>query len=202
MKPLLPVLVAAFAATASSSASAQEFYFGGGLAYTSGTSKSEDGNSSELDAGMLTLILGQRFAAGSGFWGWETSADLSFGSETEESSIGAVCSVDGANGPYLCEHKATVRLVGLYGVPIADGTEVFGSLGVGMMLGDYANSPTTVESAYTYGATVGLGVNRDFGGGLVARGEVIYDSFNRDTQEFYESDYSGTSLRVALIRKF
>lgn len=202
MQRLLPIVVAAFAASAGSAASAQEFYFGGGLGYTSGTSDSEFGNSSDLDAGMLTLLFGQRFAAGSGFWGWETSADLSFGSETEESEIGAVCSVDGAAGPYLCEHTATVRLVGLYGMPIADGTEVFGSLGVGMLLGDYADSSSTVESAYTYGATVGLGVNRDFGGGLVARGEVIYDSFNRDTQEFYESDYSGTSLRVALIRKF
>ncbi|WP_431298403.1 hypothetical protein [Tabrizicola sp. BL-A-41-H6] len=202
MTRLLPILVAAFAASAGSAASAQEFYFGGGLAYTSGTSESEFGNSSDLDAGMLTLILGQRFAAGSGFWGWETSADLSFGSETEESSFGAVCSVDGANGPYLCEHTATVRLVGIYGVPVGADTEVFGSLGVGMMLGDYADNPFSVESARTYGGTIGLGLNRDFGGGLVARGEVIYDSFNRDTQEFYESDYSGTSLRVALIRKF
>ncbi len=202
MARLLSIVVAAFAATAGSVASAQEFYFGGGLAYTSGTSQSEFGNSSDLDAGMLSLIIGQRFAAGTGFWGWETNADLSFGSETKESTFGAVCSTDGANGPYLCEHKATVRLVGVYGVPVGAGTEVFGSLGVGVMLGDYADSPTSVESARTYGATAGLGLSRDFGGGLTARGEVIYDSFDRNSQEFYDSSYYGTSLRMALIRKF
>jgi hypothetical protein len=185
-------------------AGAQEFYFGGGLAYGSGTSTPGQVTDTEadLDAGMLTLILGQRFAAGQGFWGWETSADLSFGAETESSPGGAQCATDGATGPYLCKHDVTIRIVGQYGMPVAEGTEIFGSLGVGLLSGDYANNSFSVESAYTYGATAGVGVTHAFGNGLTMRGEVIYDSFTNDTQDRYSSEYKGTSLRVAFLRQF
>jgi opacity protein-like surface antigen len=151
---------------------------------------------------MVTLILGQRFAAGSGFWGWETSADLSFGAEAEDAFAGTTCAEAGADGPYLCQHDATLRLVGLFGTSVGAGTEVFGSLGVGMLLGDYANSPATTESAYTYGLTVGVGLSREFGNGLIGRGEIICDDFGNNTQDAYDSDYSGTTLRLALLRRF
>jgi hypothetical protein len=196
-------LVMALAAMIPATASAQDFYFGGGLAYSTGESDPTfTGSNSELDAGMVTLIVGQRFAAGNGFWGWETSADLSFGAETEEVGTGGTCAVDGADGPYLCEHAATLRLVGIYGAPIGQGSEIFGSLGLGMMTGDYADDVGSVESAMTYGLTVGVGVNREFGNGLIGRGEIIYDNFNRDTQEFYNSNYSGATVRFGLLRKF
>jgi hypothetical protein len=184
-----------------SPALAEGFYFGGGLSYSNGTSESEFiGTNSDLKAGMATLILGQRFEAGTGFFGWETSADLSFGADTDY--FGGTCAEEGADGPYLCTHDATVRVVGIYGTSIGSGTEVFGSLGVGTMLGDYATSPSTVESARTYGVTFGLGVNHDLANGLTLRGEVIRDRFTRDTQEDYDSTYSGTTVRVALLRKF
>ena len=184
-------------------ASAQDFYVGGGLAYSSGTSDHVTGGSgsSELSAGMVTLILGQRFAAGSGFWGWETSADLSFGHETENPATGAGCAV-AATGSYLCKQDATLRLVGIYGMPVGQGTEIYGSLGLGMLMGDYADNTLSVESASTYGVTVGVGLNRDFGNGLTGRGEVIYDNFNNDTQEQWDSVYKGATVRLALLHKF
>lgn len=195
-------LAATLAALISPSVSAQEFYLGGGLAYSAGESNAEFGDPADLQAGMVTLILGQRFAVGNGFWGWETSADLSFGAETEESSAGTTCATAGADGPYLCKHDATLRLVGIYGVPVGQGTEIYGSLGLGMLLGDYADGPGTVASDATYGLTVGVGLNREFGNGLIGRGEIIYDNFSSDTQESYNSDYTGTTVRVALLRKF
>lgn len=196
-------LAATLAALISPSVSAQEFYLGGGFAYSSGKSEGiVRGHKSDLQAGMVTLILGQRFAAGNGFWGWETSADLSFGAETEQVGIGGTCAADGADGPYLCQHDATLRLVGIYGTPVGQRMEVYGSLGLGMMLGDYADNTDSVESAYTYGLTVGVGLNREFGNGLIGRGEIIYDNFSSDTQEFYDSDYTGTTVRLTLLRKF
>jgi opacity protein-like surface antigen len=184
-------------------ASAQDFYFGGGLAYSSGTSETDFvGADSDLSAGMVTLILGQRFDAGNGFWGWETSADLSFGAETENSDVGVTCADFGANGPYLCEHMATLRFVGIYGTPIGQGTEIYGSLGLGMMLGDYADDTFSVESASTYGLTVGVGLNREFANGLIGRGEVIYDDFGNDTQDVFDPSYSGATVRLALLRRF
>jgi opacity protein-like surface antigen len=196
-------LALAIAATTAAPAVAQEFYFGGGLAYSSGTSDNVTGGGgeSDLSAGMLTLLVGQRFAAGSGFWGWETSADLSFGAETENTDNGFPCS-DGAEGSYLCSQDATLRLVGIYGMPVGQGTELFGSLGVGMMTGDFADSSSSVESASTYGLTVGAGVNVAVGNELTARGEVIYDSFTNTTQDEYSSDYKGTTFRLVLVRKF
>lgn len=185
-------------------ATAQDFYFGGGLAYSAGTSEVSDfgGSDTELAAGMVTLILGQRFAAGNGFWGWETSADLSFGAETEDDDQGGTCAVADADAPYLCQHDATLRLVGIYGTSMGQGMEVYGSLGLGMLMGDYADAEDSVESAYTYGLTVGVGLNREFANGLVGRGEIIYDNFDRDTQESYNSDYTGTTIRLGLLRKF
>lgn len=182
---------------------AQELYFGGGVAYASGTSDAyEIGPTSDLDAGMLSLIVGQRFAAGNGFWGWESSADLSFGEETGETGTADTCAADGANAPYMCKQNATLRLVGVYGAPIGEGTEIFGTLGVGMLMGDFATEAFTVESASTYGLTAGIGVNGELRNGLIARAEVIYDDFNSTTQEANVSDYSGTSVRFALLRKF
>ena len=198
----LAATVLASAIAFASPAIAQDLYWGAGVGYSAGASDQVSGGSgsSDLSAGMLTLILGQRFAAGNGFWGWETSADLSFGAEAKNPANGVSCPP--ANGSYLCKHDATVRIVGLYGAPIGQGTELFGALGVGMMMGDYATDTMGVGSARTYGLTVGLGVNRDFGNGMTLRGEVIRDEFKQDTQEPYSSDYSGTSVRLALLRKF
>lgn len=149
---------------------------------------------------MLTVILGQRFDAGAGFFGWETSADLSFGAEAEGASIGTSCPP--ASGSYLCSHDATYRIIGQYGTAIGEGTEIFGSVGVGMIKGDFATSAFTQASASLSGLTVGLGAIRDFGNGFTFRGEVIHDSFKNSTQDPLASEYSATSVRLALLRKF
>jgi opacity protein-like surface antigen len=182
---------------------AQDLYFGVGLGYSTGTSDAyEIGPTSDLDAGMLSLIVGQRFAAGNGFWGWETSADLSFGKETNETGTLDTCAANNASAPYLCKHSATLRLVGVYGVPIGEGTELYGALGVGMLQGDYADNFSSVESAMTYGLTAGIGVNGELRNGMIARAEVIYDDFGSTTQEGGLSDYSGGTIRFGLLRKF
>lgn len=199
-----PVVLAAFLSGATlfaPFASAEGLYFGGGVGYTGATSTAQfsANNASEFDSGIATLILGQRFTAGAGFWGWETSADFSFGDEPEFNNF--TCD-EGAGGPYICAHTATLRLVGTYGQPIATGTNMFGSLGVGMALGDYASDFDVLESAYTYGLTVGVGIEHSYQSGLIARGEVIYDDFTSDTQEAYNSDYRATTVRLAVLRKF
>jgi Outer membrane protein beta-barrel domain len=203
MRRIKRTLLATLIGLSAAPLAAQELYFGGGVAYTNGTSDAFlIGPTSDLEAGMLSLIVGQRFAAGNGFWGWETSADLSFGKVTNETGTAETCAVDGANAPYLCEHTATLRLVGVYGTPIGEGTEVFGTLGLGMLMGDYADDTFSVESATTYGLTAGIGVNGELRNGLIARAEVIHDDFGNTTQEANVSDYSGTTVRFALLHKF
>jgi opacity protein-like surface antigen len=196
-------VAAAFPALLATQVAAQDFYFGGGLAYSTGNSEAIfPAGEAGLEAGMVSLMLGQRFAEGGGFWGWETSADLFSGTETEEVGTGGTCADDGATGPYLCQHDATLRLVGIYDVPLGQWTEVYGSFGVGRMQGDHAPFVDTVESASTYGYTAGIGLNRAIAYGLIGRGEVIYDAFSGDTQEDLESNYSGTTVRFGVLRRF
>jgi opacity protein-like surface antigen len=184
---------------------AQDVYVGGGVAHVNGTSDNVVGGggsgASELSTGAVSLILGIRRNMGTTFWGLEANADLSFGAEAENSASGATCSV-GATGSYLCSHESTLRLVGIYGVSLGQGTEVFGSLGIGRLKGDFATSITTVESASISGVTVGLGLGHDFGSGIVARGEVIHDRFTNTKQATFLSEYSATTLRVSVLRKF
>jgi hypothetical protein len=200
--PRLAATVLASAIALSSPALAGDLYWGGGIAYTSGTSDNVTGGdgSSDLSAGMLTVILGQRFASGTGFFGWEASADPSLGAGAESTANGTTCAP--ATGSYLCTHDATVRVVGQYGMAVGEGTEVFGSLGVGVLKGDFATSPATSTSAQVSGLTLGLGLNRDYGNGLTFRGEVIHDNFTNFSESVNASEYSGTSVRLALLRKF
>lgn len=181
----------------------QDVYWGAGLASGSGTSDQVTGGagSSELSAGMVSFILGQRIDRGSMFYGWETSADLSFGADTENSVSGSSCTTF-ASGSYLCSHDMTLRLVGVLGASVGQGTDVFGSLGVGILKGDFADSSLTTESASVKGLTAGLGLGHAFGNGLIGRGEVIYDKFNSSSQEAFSSEYSGTTVRFSVLRRF
>ena len=200
-------LAAALAAAAiASSASAQELYYGGGLTYTHGESTPEFGGTATLDAPMLSLIVGQRYGAGSGstFWGWEANGDFSFGADTDGPGVLTTCGASaGADGPYLCQQQATVRVVGVYGTALANGMEVFGTLGFGALLGDFATSSSTSASGSVYGATVSLGLSREVATNMAVRGEVIYDKFDTANQSGgFVSNYTGTTVRLALIRKF
>ncbi len=201
-------LAAALAAVAiASSASAQELYYGGGLTYTHGESTEvEFGFTATLDASMLSLIVGQRYGSGSGstFWGWEANADFSFGADTDGPGDYTTCETGlGSVGHYLCQQRATVRLVGVYGTTLANGMEVFGTAGFGALRGDFATDNFTSASGVVYGATVSLGLSREVATNMAVRGEVIYDMFGTANQsDGYLSDYTGTSVRLALIRKF
>jgi hypothetical protein len=197
------VLCFASVLSLSTPALAQNVYWGGGLAFGSGTSDQVTGGvgSSDLSAAMVTLILGQRFDRGSMFYGWEASADLSFGADTENSVTGVPCATV-ASGSYLCSHDMTLRIVGVLGTSVGQGTDVFGSLGVGILKGDFADNSFSVESASVQGVTAGVGVNHAFGNGLIGRGEVIYDKFNHSSQAFYSSEYTGTTVRLSVLRKF
>lgn len=182
---------------------AQEVYWGGGLAFGSGTSDNVTGGggTSDLSAGMVSVILGQRFDRGSMFFGWEANADLSFGADTENSINGQTCSA-GASGSYLCSHDMTLRVVGVLGTSVGAGTDLFGSLGVGMLKGDFANNTNSVESASVSGFTASLGVDHAFGNGLIGRGEVVYDKFDKSSQEDFSSEYTGTTLRLSVLRRY
>lgn len=201
------ILAATLTGSVSGAAFAQEMYYGGGLAYTSATSDNVAGGSGESDfsAGMLSLIIGQRHEAGSGFWALEASADLSFGAEAENPATGFTC-YDGSSGSYFCKQKATIRMVGIYGMPVGQGTEVFGSLGLGVLFGENAVNTNAVDSGAHYGLTVGLGLSHELANGMTLRGEVIHDRFDRDNYDIPVdagvSDVTGTTLRVSLLRKF
>lgn len=195
------IVALAFAFTATT-ASAQDFYVGGGLSYTDGESLPQFGGSSDLGTGMLSLIIGTRHDFAASFVGLEASADLGFGAETTNHTGGQTCAV-GAIGPYLCSHDATYRLVGLFGVPFSTGTEVFGSLGIGVLHGQFADSPNTTGKGAIYGATFGLGVNHTLGGANLLRGELIYDNFGKAKQSGgYTSKYDDMSIRISMIHKF
>jgi hypothetical protein len=68
--------------------------------------------------------------------------------------------------------------------------------------GEFATDTSTVESASIEGVTYGLGLGRDFGNGLVGRGEVIHDAFDNSGQASFSSEYSATSLRISVLCKF
>ncbi len=195
------VLAPAVIAMAAASAQAQQFYVGGGLAYVSGESDwGSPTETSELSTGAASIIVGQRYDLANSFWAIEANADLTFGAAADP--IGPEeCGVS-ASGPYLCEHKATVRIVGIYGLTTASGLDIFGSLGYGVVYGDFADDTASVGSGHVGGVTAGLGLARDIGAGAV-RGELIYDNFTSANQSGgFESDYTATTARVSYIMKF
>ncbi|MBL9047276.1 MAG: outer membrane beta-barrel protein [Tabrizicola sp.] len=204
---ILP-LALAIAAALPASAMAQEMYYGGGLAYSSMTSDRVLGGSgtSELKTGMVSMIVGQRFAAGdSAFWAWEANADLSFGAKAENPDTGLECAL-GASGSYLCGHDATLRLVGIYGAPVGQGTEIFGSFGLAVLVGETAVDTDEVDSGMHSGMTVGLGLSHALANGMTLRGEVIYDHFTKDNYDVPVSgnisEVDATTFRLSLLRRF
>ena len=182
----------------------QDLYFGGGLAYTDGTSDtvSAGSGSSSLSAPLLSAVIGQRFTAANVFFGWEANADFSFGAGTTGSVTDAGCS-DGATGSYLCAHDATVRLVGVVGTTINNGISLFGTAGLGGLKGDFSTSPSAVESGSVYGWTAGVGISHGLFNGAEMRGELIYDKFsNPDQPNAFQSQYDATTVRITVVRKF
>ena len=182
----------------------QNLYAGGGLAYTNGTSDtvSAGSGSSSLTVPLLSAIFGQRFASANAFWGWETNADFGFGVGTKGSITDAGCA-GSASGSYLCEQDATARFVGYLGTTVGNGIGVFGSVGVGGLHGQFSTSPSVSDSGYIFGWTAGVGISHGLFNGMEMRGELIYDKFgNPDQPKGFKSEYTGTTLRVSVVRKF
>lgn len=187
---------------------AQELYVGGGLAYSHGTSDAVSAGSggSILSAPEVSLVFGQRFtpsANSSLFFGWEANADFSFGTGTAGTQTDAGCS-SGATGSYLCAQDSTLRLVGVLGTTLPDsGIGLFGTLGIGTLRGDFSSSPFSVGSGSVSGWTAGIGVKHSMFNNMEMRGELIYDKFdNADQPSDFESQYTGTTIRVTVVRKF
>ena len=179
MKTTAAALTLSVAMMATHSASADGFYYGFGLGYTSAESEQGGGGTgfSELDTAMLGLTTGYKWNVTSGFAALEMDADLSFGQKTKNTVTGFECSGGGASGAYFCSHDATVRFRGIYGMPVGNGWDVFGALGYGMVAGDGATSGTTSASAITGGITAGIGVQKALGNGTL-RVEFIHDNFS------------------------
>lgn len=183
---------------------AQQLYAGGGLAFTNGNSDNVSGGSggSSLHAPELSLVFGQRFNANRAFFGWETNADFSFGSGTEGSQTGAGCDA-GATGSYLCDQEVTYRLVGYLGTTLNNGLGLFGTFGVGGLNGEFADDFGSAGSGSIYGLTGSLGLSHSMFNDMEMRGEVIFDQFTNASQPGgYSSEYSATTLRVTVVKKF
>ena len=178
-------------------------YVGGGLSFTSADSTASTNGvsgsgSSTGELFGLSIVSGYLWSGG-GTWnfGAELDADFSLNGAIDGASCGSA-----ATGAYMCDHKATVRLRGIVTTQVGAGT-IFGALGVGVALGDFADGPFTVSSGSVYGASVGVGFVRPIGGNASIRGELNYDMFNNADQFGGQaSDWSAVSARVMAIFQF
>jgi len=101
-----------------------------------------------------------------------------------------------------------IRLRGIYGQSLSNGLEWFGSGGIGIMVGDGATSPSTTDRGVNAGFTVGAGLQKSLGRGML-RGELIYDRFDTSLTKptslkgiEYEPDYEATTVKVSYIISF
>ena len=174
-------------------------YYGGGLAIYSSKSAEATGSPVESEDvyGAIGATVGYRWDRGTTFFGLEADADIAFNSDFEYANV--ECSV-AADGPYYCEHDATLRLRGVIGGPVG-AFEGFASLGVAAMQGQGATSPTTTDRGVNTGYTVGLGLQNDLANGKM-RYEIVYDNFENTTTKpggIYEPDFESVSFKVSYL---
>ncbi len=181
-------------------AAGEGFYFGLGLGFTAAESPDGEvsGIVSEADFGVLALTGGYRWDLPGTFVAAEIDLDLSLGAEFEESESGRTCE-QGADGPHFCSHDATVRLRGLYGGPVGS-YEAFVSGGLAVVIGDSAVDGFEQESNTNLGVTLGLGLQRAYGGSMV-RGELIYDRADRSLSEpqGFDPDYEAVTVKATFL---
>ncbi len=207
IKPFLlsaTIILSATAATAD-----QGFYYGGGLSFSRAYSQDAAPfpfvpTESTETSPALGLTFGYRFEKGKTFYGPEADIDLFLGSEFEFNNN--PCSVR-ADGPYFCSRDAVIRLRGIYGQSLNNGLEWFGSAGLGIVIGEGATSPMSTDGGVNAGFTVGLGLQKSLGRGML-RGEVIYDRLNSSLTKpsnavtEYEPDYQATTMKISYILSF
>jgi opacity protein-like surface antigen len=152
--------------------------------------------SSEVNPSGLAFVFGNKWDQGTYSIGFELGGDISLDGDTD-GRCGA-----GATGAYMCEHKVTLRLRGIISKQFGS-VEVFGALGLGMALGDFATSPIGIESASVKGVSIGAGASFPINAKVSIRGEVNYDDFGSSSQSFgFSSEYDAVSARVLAIYKF
>ncbi|HQU70244.1 MAG TPA: outer membrane beta-barrel protein [Albidovulum sp.] len=186
-----------------SAASAESgLYYGLGLATRNAWSAEDFGGSSRDTNPAIGFTLGYRADSGAVFFGGELDGEFSLGSDMKPTG-GSSCDV-GANGPYVCETNATVRLRGIAGTSLGNGTEVFGTAGFVAIVGESAVNPTEQANVVNRGFTFGVGVQRDFGTGKL-RGELIYDramKSNEPSSNFgssYDPDLSAVTAKLSYL---
>lgn len=191
-----------FTSSIAAAESASGIYGGVGFFYgdlnseiTDGSGHSGAGSSSANPSG-LAFVFGNKWDQGTYSIGFELDGDISLDGDTD-GRCGA-----SASGAYMCEHKLTLRLRGIVSKQF-NSVEVFGALGFGMALGDFADSPSTIESASVKGLSIGAGASFPVSAKVSIRGEVNYDGFGSSNQSFgYSSEYDAVSARVMAIYKF
>ena len=215
MKNLLSALTVATTLAGATIAQADGLYLGFGLGYAQLDSKADGpagtygSGASELKAPMVGLTAGYRWDLSSGFAAVEGNIDLSTKKGFTNTVNGNACPTPGATGAYYCSHKSTIRLRGIYGMPVGTGWELYGALGVGAMVGDGATDISYVDKGMNVGVTAGLGVQRDLGRGKL-RVELVYDNFNTSKIHptvslgglKYDPTYKATSFMASYIFQF
>ncbi|WP_378213675.1 outer membrane beta-barrel protein [Aquicoccus sp. G2-2] len=195
---------------AATAASADGAYFGIGLGYSKAKSVDSAGTnpSSELKSPMIGLTGGYRWDFASGFAAAEVDADVPTDGALKNTTNGNTCPTPGATGSYFCSHSATIRLRGIYGMPIANSWELYGALGLGVMTGQVSNSPGSAVHAVNIGPTVGLGIQHDLGKGKL-RFELNYDHLNTNQVTGANAGfgvphptYTATTLKASYIFGF
>jgi len=148
----------------------------------------------------LGAIAGYRMDNGGNFFGGEFNAEFSIGDEFTDDPGGQTCSA-GANGPYYCRHDATLRLRGIAGTTLANGNEVFGSLGVVQIRGESATGTSTVAAVTSTGFTAGLGMTMSgMGSAGTTRVEIVLDKAdNSNEPSGYQPTYQAVSLIVGFM---
>ena len=215
IKKLISTLAVTTTLTAATAALADGPYLGLGLGYmkadsdAGGPSGLYGSGSSELKAPVIGLTAGYRWNLRTGFAAAEVNGVFSTGSDFKNTANGNTCPAPGATGAYYCSHKATIRLRGIYGMPIGNSWEIFGALGFGAMTGDGAISTSTVDRGVNVGVTVGLGAQRQIGQGKL-RIEFVHDNFNSTKTKptssggsiGYEPSYRANSIMASYIFSF
>ncbi len=187
---------------------AEEGLYGGiGLSYSSVESFDNlFGITSEDEGAAFGMTLGYRSEKAQFFFGPELDADIFLDDELE--SIGTPCA-SVAFGPYYCTRSAVFRLRGVVGHAFANGYELFGTAGYGVVIGQGATSSFTTDRGISGGLTASLGVQRDLASGSALRVEAIYDDFSdtlvRPDDGFgfsYEPQYEAKSVKVTYLKAF
>ncbi|MHC0052455.1 outer membrane protein [Actibacterium sp. D379-3] len=185
-------------------ANAEEgFYAGFGFGLTDMESQAEFGGTSEGALPMVALTAGYRAEADRFFYGAEIDADMSLDGNLDYQ--GTECGDGFANGPYYCEHDATLRLRGVIGTDLTPQLEGFATLGYGVMWGKGAVAGDgSTDNGVNSGVTVSLGLQHMMQKGKL-RYELIYDDFGNTGEkpaDLYKPDYQAVSLRLMYLMSF